>query len=89
MVTISKPKDGSCFGGQLTMSREFFNAATGDYIWLEAHEEAEEGQFRMATWVPGGNDNVESGSLRDIVGYMENYVPPAGFVEMAIPEGAL
>ena len=48
---------------------------------------AEEGQFNVAFWVAGGNDGDHgfSGSLRQVVRSMQEYDPPAGFVEMTIP----
>jgi hypothetical protein len=81
---------GTAFQGRIIISREFFNPGTKDFIHIEAHEMAEEGQFTVAFWVPDGNDGGHGfdGSLRHVVQHMQAYSSPAGFVEMPIPEDA-
>jgi hypothetical protein len=79
---------GTAFGGRIIIEREFFNPEAKDYIHIEAHETAQEGQFTVACWVPDGNDGGHGfdGSLRHVVQCMQQYTPPAGFVEGPIPE---
>ena len=81
---------GTAFQGRIIISREFFNPDTRDFIHIEAHETAEEGQFTVAFWVPDGNDGDHgySGKLRHVVQHMQAYSAPVGFVEMTIPEDA-
>lgn len=78
----------SCFGGDIILSREFFNPATKDYIHLEGHEVEDTGIFRIAKWVPEGNDGfgTQNDNLETAIRTMLNFVPPAGFVEAAIPK---
>jgi len=90
----------SCFGGNLILSREFFNPETQEYIHLEGHEvgpkgnglpptnNLREGQFRVAQWVPGGNDGNGSmdGDIGTAIRAMLAFQPPAGFVEQIIPQ---
>ena len=83
-------KEGTAFQGRILISREFFNPETKEYVHIEAHETAQEGHFTVAFWVPDGNDGGHGfdGSLRHVVKSMQEYTPPAGFVEMTIPEEA-
>jgi hypothetical protein len=76
----------TAFEGKVILSREFFNAETKDYIHIEAHETATEGQFEVVFWVPDGNDGGHGfdGSLRHVVQQMSEYQSPEGFVEMKI-----
>ena len=81
---------GTAFQGRIIISRQFFNPATRDYVHIEAHETAQEAQFTVVFWVPDGNDGCHGfdGSLRHVVNCMQTYTPPAGLVEMEIPEEA-
>ncbi len=87
----------TAWGGKLTLSRQFFNPETKDYLHLEAHEigagkspeaHLHDGDFMVACWVPDGNDGGAAfdGNLHHVVKSFAEFVPPAGFVEMTIPE---
>jgi hypothetical protein len=96
MITIQDVgRDKTAFGGSILMTREFFNPETKDYLCIEAHERccdpgSEEIYFEVAFWVPDGNDGDHrfAGSIYHVVRCMQEYVPPADLIEMAIPEDA-
>lgn len=79
----------SAWDGNIIIGREFFNPLTQDYVYLEAHETAE-GTFRVAEWVPDGNNLGEEwdGPIHDVLARIDQYTPPEGFLEMTIPEDA-
>ena len=87
-IRIQDAPKGNAFGGHVIIGREFYNPETRDYIFIEAHSDESESYFHVAFWVPSGNDGDHGfgGSLSHVLNRMMNYVPPAGFVEMAIPE---
>lgn len=86
----------SAWGGEIIISREFFNKRTGDYVHIEAHQIKNnpdmglDGTFAVAIWCNDGNDGGKEfdGELNHVVKKMQEYVPDAGFVEMAIPKDA-
>ena len=93
MVTITHAP--SCFGGNLILNREFVKDDNTSYIWLEGHEVGDrdsdrgnpKGHFRVAIWVPGGNDGDGSldGDIHTAVRKMQEFVPPPGYTEKPIP----
>jgi hypothetical protein len=81
------------WGGKILLTREFFNPTTRDYISLEAHED-ENGNYLVAQFVPEGNNGSpwdaeqKPINLHNVVENMQNFTPPAGMIEMKIPDEA-
>jgi hypothetical protein len=86
----------SAWGGNIIVSREMHDPVSGDYRHYEAHEckgqdDIPDGCFRVATWVPEGN-NGDAGvgdTLDDVIRGMLALPVPEGWVEETIPEWKL
>jgi len=88
----------SAFGGNVLMSREFFNPKNGDFIHIEAHElrgqpdDGADGKFMVAFWVPDGNSPparfMAPMTMEDAIREILACSVPKGMVEMTIPEDA-
>lgn len=96
-LQVSIKANHSAFGGDVVLRRDFFNPGKwqdgkgeADYISLEAHEVGSgTGIFNIAYFVPEGNaGGVGEVSYAEALRHMHDFSPPAGMVEMDIPEEA-
>jgi hypothetical protein len=85
----------SDFGGSLTLSRQFFDPVTREYLWIESHEakgqDIPDGQFVTAIWVPDGNAGGSEAptEIHELVKWIEDFPIPAGMIEGKIPNNFL
>jgi hypothetical protein len=87
---------GTAWGGCLIIDRQFFNLASGDYLWLEAHEVhgkpemGPDGSFLTAMWVPDGNAGGDDApkDLHGLVKWMQDYPLPKGCSRSSIENHA-
>lgn len=94
-MPVEIQNDNSDMGGSLTLSRQFFDPITREYVWIEAHEtkgqDVPNGHFLTAIWVPDGNAGGSEAptEIHELVKWIEDYPIPAGMIEGKIPDDFL